>query len=73
MRAPQTIRLGVEANQNPPRLRTHDRFGNRVDEVDFHPAWHELMRVGIGHGLHALPWREPSRALTSLGAPCSCF
>jgi putative acyl-CoA dehydrogenase len=56
---PQTIRWGFEANQNPPRLRTHDRFGNRIDEVEFHPTWHELMRIGIGHGLHALPWRQP--------------
>jgi putative acyl-CoA dehydrogenase len=56
---PQTIRWGVEANQNPPTLRTHDRYGNRIDEVEFHPAWHELMRIGIGHGLHALPWRQP--------------
>jgi putative acyl-CoA dehydrogenase len=55
----QTIRWGFEANENTPKLRTHDRFGNRIDEVEFHPAWHELMRVGIGHGLHALPWREP--------------
>src|SRR6202007_1691235 len=51
--------LGVQANENPPRLRTHDRFGNRIDEVEFHPAWHELMRVGISHGLHASPWRDP--------------
>jgi len=56
---PQTIRWGVEANQNPPKLRTHDRFGSRIDEVEFHPAWHELLRIGIGHGLHALPWRQP--------------
>jgi len=56
---PETIRWGVEANQNPPKLRTHDRFGNRIDEVEFHPAWHELLRIGIGHGLHALPWRQP--------------
>jgi putative acyl-CoA dehydrogenase len=55
----QTIRWGFEANENTPKLYTHDRFGNRIDEVEFHPAWHELMRVGIGHGLHALPWREP--------------
>jgi putative acyl-CoA dehydrogenase len=53
------IRLGFEANENPPKLKTHDRYGNRVDEVEFHPAWHELMRLGIAHGLHALPWREP--------------
>ena len=55
----QTIRWGFEANENTPKLHTHDRFGNRIDEVEFHPAWHDLMRVGIGHGLHALPWREP--------------
>jgi putative acyl-CoA dehydrogenase len=56
---PDVIGLGRLANENPPRLRTHDRFGNRIDEVEFHPAWHELMRLGIGEGLHALPWREP--------------
>jgi putative acyl-CoA dehydrogenase len=55
----QTIRWGFEANENEPVLRTHDRFGNRIDEVEFHPAWHELMTIGISHGLHALPWREP--------------
>jgi putative acyl-CoA dehydrogenase len=56
---PDVIARGVQANENPPRLRTHDRFGNRIDEVEFHPAWHELMRVGISHGLHASPWRDP--------------
>jgi putative acyl-CoA dehydrogenase len=55
----QTIRWGAEANRYTPVLRTHDRFGNRIDEVEFHPAWHELMRIGIEHGLHALPWRDP--------------
>jgi putative acyl-CoA dehydrogenase len=55
----QTIQWGFEANENTPKLHTHDRFGNRIDEVEFHPAWHELMRVGIAYGLHALPWREP--------------
>jgi putative acyl-CoA dehydrogenase len=37
-------------------LRTHDRYGNRIDEVEFHPAWHELMAVAVGAGLHAAPW-----------------
>jgi putative acyl-CoA dehydrogenase len=55
----EAIAWGFQANANPPVLRTHDRFGNRVDEVDFHPAWHRLMEVAIGHGLHAMPWREP--------------
>ena len=55
----EAIGWGFQANANPPQLRTHDRFGNRIDEVEFHPAWHRLMQVAIGHGLHALPWREP--------------
>jgi putative acyl-CoA dehydrogenase len=55
----EPLEWGRLANENPPRLRTHDRFGNRVDEVEFHPAWHELMRTSIEHGLHALSWREP--------------
>src|SRR6478752_400899 len=56
---PDVIDMGRQANENPPRLRTHDRFGTRIDEVEFHPSWHELMRIGVGHGLHASPWREP--------------
>ncbi len=52
----ETLRLGELANRYPPVLHTHDRFGHRIDEVEFHPAWHELMRLGIGQGLHSLPW-----------------
>src|SRR5579864_4673119 len=44
------------ANEHPPVLRSHDRYGNRIDEVEFHPAWHALMRTAVGHGLHAAPW-----------------
>ncbi len=44
------------ANEYPPVLRTHDSRGNRIDEVEFHPAWHELMAVAVGHGMHAAPW-----------------
>ena len=55
----EAIRWGFQANSNPPQLRTHDRFGHRIDEVDFHPAWHRLMEVAVGSGLHAIPWREP--------------
>ena len=57
----EAIAWGFQANENPPELRTHDRFGHRIDEVAFHPAWHELMKVAVGEGLHALPWREPRR------------
>jgi len=49
---------GVQVNANTPVLRTHDRYGNRVDEVEFHPAWHKLLNVAISNGLHALPWRD---------------
>ncbi len=55
----QTIRWGFEANEHKPVLRTHDRYGNRIDEVEFDSSWHELMRIGVGNGLHAMPWREP--------------
>ncbi len=50
---------GRLANENPPVLRTHDRFGHRTNEVEFHPAWHELMNVAIGTGMQAAPWRDP--------------
>ena len=49
---------GRLANENPPKLRTHDRYGHRIDEVEFHPAWHELMDTAINHGMHATPWRD---------------
>jgi putative acyl-CoA dehydrogenase len=47
---------GRLANENKPVLRTHDRYGNRIDEVDFHPAWHALMKMGVEHELHSMPW-----------------
>jgi putative acyl-CoA dehydrogenase len=49
---------GAQANENPPRLRTHDRYGHRVDEVDFHPAWHRLLGKGVAAGLTAA-WTRP--------------
>ncbi|HXR30861.1 MAG TPA: acyl-CoA dehydrogenase family protein [Solirubrobacterales bacterium] len=55
----RTIRWGFEANERKPVLRTHDRYGNRIDEVEFDSSWHELMHIGVDHGLHAMPWREP--------------
>jgi len=55
----ELIRAGFQANENPPILHTHDRFGHRVDEVEFHPAWHEVMRHSVQHGLHNLAWTEP--------------
>ncbi|MFE5091388.1 acyl-CoA dehydrogenase family protein [Streptomyces sp. NPDC056638] len=42
---------GAQANENPPVLRSHDRYGNRIDEVEFHPAWHRLLGHAVGAGL----------------------
>jgi putative acyl-CoA dehydrogenase len=50
---------GRLANVNPPVLKTHDRYGHRIDEVEFHPAWHALMDASVANELHALPWRSP--------------
>ena len=55
------IELGFLANENPPVLKTHDRFGRRVDLVKFHPAWHQLMAFGIQEEIHALPWRAKKK------------
>jgi putative acyl-CoA dehydrogenase len=63
-------RLGTEqvqtwarqANANPPVLLTHDRYGHRIDEVEFHPAWHELMQLSVGAGLAGAPWADPRPA-----------
>src|SRR5580658_5254466 len=53
------LELGTLANRFPPELDTHDRFGNRVDLVRFHPAYHSLMRAAIERGIHSSPWTEP--------------
>ena len=67
-------RSAVEANENRPKLRTHDRYGNRINEVDFHPAWHELLGVAVQHQLHSLPWREPGPgAHVARGAAFLCM
>jgi putative acyl-CoA dehydrogenase len=51
-------RWAEDANRYEPRLRTHDRYGHRVDEVEFHPAWHSLMEVAVGAGLAGAPWAD---------------
>jgi putative acyl-CoA dehydrogenase len=52
-RAAELCRL---ANEKKPELRTHDRWGHRVDEVEFHPSYHELMAIGQEHGVHNFSW-----------------
>jgi putative acyl-CoA dehydrogenase len=54
----ETIALGFDANEHPPELRTHDRFGHRIDEVRFHPSWHRLMEHAARAGLAGAPWLD---------------
>src|SRR4051794_39389461 len=49
---PAWIARGARAEANEPVLRTHDRYGNRIDEVEYDPAWHDLMAAAVAHGLH---------------------
>jgi len=66
--------LGRLANENGPKLRTHDRFGNRVDIPEFHPAWHELLGVAVANELHCSPWKDPRPgAHVARGAAFMCM
>jgi putative acyl-CoA dehydrogenase len=56
---PETVQLGFDANKFTPQLRTLDRYGHRLDEVEFHPAWHELLGIALKAGLHSSPWAQP--------------
>jgi putative acyl-CoA dehydrogenase len=54
----EVLDLADRAEAHPPILRTHNRYGNRIDEVDYDPAYHELMRRAVGFGLHGAPWAD---------------
>ena len=56
---PETIQQGYDANRFTPQLRTLDRYGHRLDEVEFHPAWHDLLELALRSGLHSSPWADP--------------
>jgi putative acyl-CoA dehydrogenase len=58
--APDTQQRARLANEHPPVLHSHDARGTRIDEVEFHPAWHELMATAVHHGLHGAPWTDPT-------------
>ncbi|GAP47457.1 acyl-CoA dehydrogenase family protein [Streptomyces azureus] len=63
----QVQEWGAQANENPPRLRTHDRYGHRIDEVEFHPSWHRLLGKGVSAGLTAA-WDRPAGHLRRAAA-----
>ncbi len=58
MTTEEVIDWGFQANVNRPVLHTHDRYGHRVDRVEFHPAWHSLLDMAVSSGLHSLPWEK---------------
>ncbi|MBV9078164.1 MAG: acyl-CoA dehydrogenase family protein, partial [Methylobacteriaceae bacterium] len=55
----ETVELGFLANRNPPVLHAFDRWGRRIDEVEFHPAYHALMAIGLEAGVSARAWTHP--------------
>jgi putative acyl-CoA dehydrogenase len=55
---PEVIRWGELANEHQPELHRYDRFGNRIDSVEYHPAYHALMTEAVAGGLHAAPWAD---------------
>jgi putative acyl-CoA dehydrogenase len=57
----QTMELARLANKYTPVARLFDRFGNRIDEVEFHPAWHETIGAAVAQGIHSAPWAEPKK------------
>jgi putative acyl-CoA dehydrogenase len=57
--SPEAVEHSRRAERNEPRLTTHDRYGNRIDEVELDPSWHWLLRGAVERGIHSLPWREP--------------
>src|SRR6201746_679575 len=62
------------ANENGPKLRPHDRYGHRVDEAEFHPAWHELLDKAVEYELHSSPWKDPRPgAHVARGAAFMCM
>ncbi len=66
--SPPVQQWAVEADTNKPVLRTHDRYGNRVDEVEFHPAWHQLMNEAISAGLGGAAWASDDAAAHQIRA-----
>ena len=55
----EAMEHGRRANTNLPVLKTHDRFGHRIDQVELDPSWHWLLRVGVEREITSLPWRDP--------------
>jgi putative acyl-CoA dehydrogenase len=57
----ELLELGVAANTHKPALRLFDRYGHRLDDVEFHPAYHRIMELAMAHGVHSFAWRQADR------------
>ncbi len=57
----EIMELGFAANENKPKLKTFDRYGHRIDEVEFHPAWHRILQLNMQHAVHAFGWRNEGK------------
>jgi len=57
----ELMELGFAANENKPKLKLFDRYGNRLDEVEFHPAWHRVMQINMSHAVHSFGWRNENK------------
>ncbi len=57
----ELLRLGFSANENKPKFKSFDRYGNRIDEVEFHPSYHRIMELGIAHGVPNFAWRNADK------------
>jgi putative acyl-CoA dehydrogenase len=58
----ELMELGFAANENKPKLKLFDRYGHRLDEVEFHPSWHRILQLNMAHAVHAFGWRNESKA-----------
>ena len=57
--SPEALEHAERAERNEPVLRTHDRYGNRIDRVELDPSWHWCLRQAVEREIHSLPWRDP--------------
>jgi putative acyl-CoA dehydrogenase len=57
----ELMELGFQANENKPKAKLFDRYGHRIDEVEFHPAYHRIMALGLKHGVAGYAWRHAGK------------
>ena len=67
----EVIAWSVEANRNPPVFQPYDRYGRRIDEVEFHPAYHQLMALGLESGFSGVAWNVKEAGHARMQPFCS--